>query len=309
MNPNTQPFPNFFIIGVPKSGTTSLCIYLNQHPQVFISNPKEPNSFFYEYVDGDFTDRSDYIVNHDPISLQQYRKMFEIAGEARAIGESSFYLYSNYALDTLQRLAPNAKFVIVFRNPADRAYSNYIHLRMVGEETIKDFRAALAREDEAGHNLRLFRRYKELGLYARFLKRYLAVFRREQFHIQLYDHWKADNQKALREIFEFLDVDPNVSIDIKEQHMVGNEVRLTSLGNFLHNGPRFKQMLQRTFEHLLPKSVRFKIWSLINRLNSKPVPPLDPQIRAELIDFYRDDILELQELIDMDLSAWLEVSV
>ena len=308
MNETAQPFPNFFILGVPKAGTTSLSSYLNQHPDVFLPKEKEPKALFYRYADGEFQEEADQIVGKDRRSMAHYNSLFESAGTAHAVGESSFYLYSQYALETLQKLTPKAKFIIIFRNPVDRAYSNYLHLRRTGEEPIEDFRVAIAREDARDKNLRFFMRYRESGLYTRHLKRYFSAFPHEQFYIQLYEHWNADNQRILREIFTFLDVDANVPIDLEQKFQVGSEARLPALGNFLHHQPPLKQALEKIFQPILPKSVRYGIWTYLRDLNSKPAPRIDPQTRAELAAFYREDILELQELIGMDLSAWLEGS-
>jgi hypothetical protein len=119
----TAPFPNFFIIGVPKAGTTSLHRYLNQHPQIFLPKEKEPNTLFCQYFDGDFSDSMDYKDIVEYKSMQEYLEIFKDAEEATAIGEASFYLYSDNARNTISEIAPSSKFILILRNPANRAYS------------------------------------------------------------------------------------------------------------------------------------------------------------------------------------------
>ena len=299
-------FPNFFIIGVPKSGTTALKEFLSQHPQVFLPKEKEPNTFIYQRVDGEFTGPPDYNLSTPRKTMQQYISLFEDADGAQAIGESSFYLYSDNALRTLREIAPNAKFIIIFRNPADRAYSNYIHLRRTGEESVKDFQEALTMEEKRRANgAGIFWFYKANGLYTANLKEYFNAFPKDHFYIMRYEDWKANNQKYLREIFKFLNVDHDIYIETKNYNESGI-AKIPKLGKFLYSRPQYKMFLEKIYEPILPKALRYRIWSKLEELNRKTAPMMDPQIRIELIDFYREDILELQGLIEMDLSQWLK---
>ncbi len=303
----TAPFPNFFIIGVPKAGTTSLHRYLNQHPQIFLPKEKEPNAFFRPYIDGEFSGMSDYSPLVKRNSIQEYLEIFKDAGEATAIGESSFYLYSDNARNTFSQIAPRSKFILILRNPADRAHSNYLHMLRIGEEKGYNFREALALEDERrALGARPFYFYKSNGLYAERLKKYFDTFPRNQFFIILYENWRAHNQKILGDIFEFLNVNPHIHIDTHIDFNVGSIARVPTIASFLHNQPPLKNILEAVLRPLLPKSIRYRIWSYLTNLNQKPSPTLDPQLREELLEFYRQDILELQDLIEMDLSQWLE---
>jgi hypothetical protein len=172
---------------------------------------------------------------------------------------------------------------------------------------VKDFREALALEDDrrtkgANH----FWLYKSNGLYAERLKKYFDTFPRNQFFIFLYENWRANNQKILREIFKFLNVDPNIPVDTNIHFNVGSTARIPAIASFLHKQTPLKNILEAILRPLLPKSIRYRIWSYITGLNQKPAPMLDPQLRKELLEFYRQDILALQDLIAMDLSHWLE---
>jgi hypothetical protein len=303
----TAPFPNFFIIGVPKSGTTSLHRYLNQHPQVFTSKAKEPNTLFYRYIDGDFSGPSDYGSFVKFKTMRQYLDLFKDAVEATAIGESSFYLYSDNARNTLHEIAPSSKFIVILRNPADRAYSNFLHMLRIGEEPVKDFREALAlEEDRKALGARPFYYYKSNGFYTKRLKKYLDTFPRNQFFITRYENWRTNNQKILREVLEFLNVDPHIPIDTKTEFAVRSVARIPAIASFLHKQPPVKNILEAILRPLLPKSIRYRIWSYLTNINQKPAPMFDPQLREELLEFYRQDIIDLQDLIEMDLSHWLE---
>ena len=112
---NIQP-PNFFIIGAPKCGTTALSEYLRTHPDVFFSEPKEPN-----YFNSDVVSKKLYYYT----SLEDYlEKCFSGAEGYKAVGEGSVrYLSSAVAVDNILKLYPNAKFIIMLRNPVDLGYS------------------------------------------------------------------------------------------------------------------------------------------------------------------------------------------
>ena len=307
MDEIVTPFPNFFIIGVHKAGTTSLYNYLRQHPKIFMSREKEPNTLFYEFVDGDFSGPPDVIQTQPRRKMQDYVDLFKDAGEATAVGEASFYLYSDNARNTLQKLAPNARFIVILRNPVDRAYSNYLHLRRVGEERNKDFRVALAQEEmRIRQGYRIFWQYKSLGLYAKPLKEYFSTFGRQRFYIQLYENWQANNRGILEEIFTFLKVDSDAVINTGTKFQVGYNTRFTSFAYFLYNKTPMKTALEKTFNPWLPKSLRYPVWSFLAEANRKLADELEPNIRQELLGFYRQDILELQDMIEMDLSHWLE---
>src|SRR5690625_588329 len=125
-------YPNFFIIGAPKSGTTALSEYLRQHPEVLFSNPKEPHFF-----NDDFSHR--HIT-----SLDKYLSCFAHAtGEERALGEGSvFYLYSKTAVSNIVGQSPHAKFIVMLRIPIEAVYSWHWEVLFNHGENLNDFEEA-----------------------------------------------------------------------------------------------------------------------------------------------------------------------
>ena len=145
--------PNFFIVGAPKAGTTSLYAYLDQHPEVYMSPLKEPNYFAFElraenfskedqpriareaaalrdYLDGDMRDKRFGGLVSDWLD---YGKLFRNASTETAIGEASpMYLWSGSAAHNIARRLPHAKIIISLRNPVDRAYSQYLQMTSIG---------------------------------------------------------------------------------------------------------------------------------------------------------------------------------
>src|SRR5687767_12353755 len=132
-----------FIIGAPKSGTTSLFEYLKAHPQVFMSQVKEPN-----YFAPDLADEGDNMLRH-PVDEARYLDLFAGAGAALRRGEGSVrYIYSRAAPQLIHAVAPDPRIVVMLRNPVDMAHSLYRHMVAAGVEDLPTFEQALDAEDD-----------------------------------------------------------------------------------------------------------------------------------------------------------------
>lgn len=141
--------PNFFIVGAPKAGTTSLDAYLDQHPQIYMSPMKEPCFFADEFREENFSEEERPRIDremraldaylHGPMTQKKlgglvsdwddYVKLFRGVSDEIAIGEATpLYLWSPTAARNIARRLPHAKIVMILRNPIDRAFSQYLHL-------------------------------------------------------------------------------------------------------------------------------------------------------------------------------------
>src|SRR5918994_33933 len=186
--------PNFFIVGAQKAGTTSLYHYLNQHPDVFMSPRKEP--FFFdrelnahgEVVKQEFGGPGDQQAPKY-VNIREYEALFAGAKGEKAIGEASpLYIYAPGTAERIKRYVPEAKLIALLRNPADRAYSAFLHAVRIGREPLSDFAQALREEDDRiWYNWHYQFHYRNRGLYYAQLKRYFEVFGREKVGIWLYE--------------------------------------------------------------------------------------------------------------------------
>jgi Sulfotransferase domain len=124
--------PDFFIIGAPKCGTTSLATWLASHPQILMPRIKEPHFFSCDLDNGSIR------------SWRAYRRLFRDATERHlAVGEASTsYLYSHEAVPAIERALPGARYIVLLRNPVDMAYSLHQHQIVAGVEHITDFHRA-----------------------------------------------------------------------------------------------------------------------------------------------------------------------
>ncbi len=125
-------YPDFFIIGAPKCGTTSLASWLSSHPGIFMCSPKEPYHF-----------SGDIATNRAAETSEQYLALFASAGHDSVIGEASTtYLRSQVAVQDILRVAPAAKFIICLRNSVDMVLSVHAQLVKVGQENVSNFETA-----------------------------------------------------------------------------------------------------------------------------------------------------------------------
>ena len=123
-----QLAPNFFILGAAKSGTTALQQYLVQHPDIFMSEPKEPHFFAFPGMRLEFMGPGDdETINRNAITdRNEYYKLFEKSGKARMRGEASVsYLYYSQTAKNIKKAHPEARLLMVLRNPARRAFSAF----------------------------------------------------------------------------------------------------------------------------------------------------------------------------------------
>jgi len=297
--------PNFLIIGAGKSGTTSLYHYLKQHPEVYMSPVKEPKFFALEGKKLDFRGPNDdaHMNRKSVTDLDAYRALFRGVADEKAVGEASpLYLYSPEAPARIRRYIPEARLIAILRNPVDRAFSSYLHCIRDRGEPLKDFAQALREEETRIENgWGPIWHYKHVGFYSAQLERYFDTFRRDQIKVFLYEDLQDDPVGMLQSIFRFLGVGDARLPDISLRHNISGVPR-SRLVHELLNKPN---PIKSAFRPLLPAKLRKRLnHNLTGRNLVKP--QLSPEVRRQLIKAYSEDILKVQELIDRDLSGWLE---
>ena len=301
--PVKQMMPTFLVIGAAKSGTTALHHYLRQHPDIFMSHPKELKFFPWENWRPDYRGPGDGAGLSSIItSVEEYGACFAAGAGYTARGESSpQYLYFPRAAERIRHHIPDAKLIAILRHPADRAYSHYLMLQREGRETLT-FRQALVAEEQRvadlwGHTWHYLRR----GFYAAQLKPYFDLFEREQLRVYLHEDFLADPVGLTQDVFRFLKVDDTFTSDVSIRH---NETRLPrhrALHEYLSHPLPAKALIMR----LIPDTLSRTIGDRVRRLNqSKAVLPR--RLRRQLIGLYREDIIKLQDILRRDLSHWLE---
>lgn len=299
--------PNFFIVGAHKAGTTALYEYLRQHPQVYLPEHAKEPCFFRGSLGSRLPDQP--LCLEGSLEGETYLSLFEGAREQRAIGEAStdYLYYSAKSAKNIKRCLPNARIIMILRNPVERAYSNYLWALKECIECAGTFRKALDLEElritegwgSAWH-------YAAKGFYARQLTDYLAVFEKDRLVVHLYEDFKREPQRVCRDLFAFLGVDGTFEPNTSRKYNVSGVPKNRALQRLLRNpGSNCVARLG----YLLPKSLRSRIRSVLLRLNTdtrvSAMPEFEPEVRSYLIDLYRSDIVALQDLIHRDLTSWL----
>jgi Sulfotransferase family len=317
--PANPTLPNFFVVGAPKAGTTSLYYYLGQHPEVYISPIKEPNYFAEEIrlanVSAQWQDWAQR--EHDSLQLYlrgpmrekrfggivskwpDYLKLFENVNGEKAVGEASVcYLWSRTAARNIASTTPNAKIIMVLRNPVDRAFSQYkqaVAAGLVGHSFREQLRKSFNNKSD---QFELLNPFLELGLYYEQVRRYMEQFSTENLRIYLYEEYKQAPTCTITDIFRFLKVDPHFSPDVSEKHLQTSLPRFT-WGSFMLKKYGVWSRLKNTIpQEFLPV---VKKWGFEHRQRE-----VDPADRVQLSNYYRENVVRLSALIKRDLNAWLE---
>ncbi|MBC6477742.1 MAG: sulfotransferase [Hormoscilla sp. GM7CHS1pb] len=295
--------PNFLIIGAAKSGTTALYNYLKQHPEIYMSPAKEPRFFAFEGEKLNFQGVTSGMKN-SITNLADYQALFKGVSREKAIGEAStIYLDIPKTVDRIKHYIPDAKLIAILRNPVDRAYSHFSMQIREAREPIMDFSKALACERKRiQDNWIPGFHYASKGLYYSKIKRYFDAFNREQIRVDLYEELKTDSLGLIQDIFSFLEVDKTFVPDTSIRFNVSGIPKNRMIHNFLGRPNPIKKALKP----LLPKKLRNRLSASIKQRNLTKLPPMSPEVRQELIEVYREDILMLQDLLERDLYSWLE---
>ena len=287
--------PNFFIIGAPKSGTTSLHEYLNRHSQITMSKPKEPHYFSSDIKNGGIRDHEKYLncFSHgDKKSV--------------AIGESStLYLYSKIAGRKIYDYNKDAKFIIMLRNPSEIARSfHQVALKVFGEIEI-DFEKAwsLQNNRKLGKSLPGGCIDQQLIIYGDIAKigvqveRLLSIISLDKIHFVLYDDFKNSTEFEYFKILNFLNVDKENLHSFNtynKTYKINNSVitKLTNYASMLKKRMRIK--------------TKFNIANKIHKINvnNEPLDRLPRDFLLKMDKFFDNDVCLLSKLIKKDLSKW-----
>ena len=288
--------PNFFIIGAPKCGTTSLANWLSEHPQIFISRIKEPHFFNFDFAERQYK------------FLSQYEALFSEAGSQHiSIGEATTrYLYSRTAIPAILEYTRNPRFIVMTRNPVDMAYSLHDQTLFMGNENESSFENAWALQ-----KFRIYGDYvpkscvdPQILLYGKTckigeqLKRLFEIVSREQVLVLNLDHIKQDVRQEYQKILDFLNVD-----DDRRQSFpvlnIAKEKRFPILWRAVRGINRMLFSMGLPRQHI--GFTRF-IFNIDRKERDRP--PLQNAMRQKLNKYFADDISLLEQITGWNLSAW-----
>ena len=281
--------PDFYIVGAPKSGTTSLNDFLAVQPGVFMG-PKEL------HFHGDEWNRW---------SEAQYLAFFAPASEDQLVGEASVrYFASRSAAKSIHEFNADARIIVMLRRPAETIVSMHQDLVFLGLEPLQDLRDALADEDQrrlatpAGWSNPLL--YLDQVRYADHLRRYFDLFGRDRVQVVLLDDVRADAAGTFGAVLRFLSLPPSAVQPVHRN--AAKVVRSRTVRDFVVNRPRWAGRAARA---LLPDRWRIAMWRRVMLLNSRSKrSTVDEELMRSLASSLSGEVEALSELLERDLSSW-----
>lgn len=263
--------PNFLVLGAQRSGTTSLCNYLNQHPDVYISEPKEP--LYFERTEEHSQGLSFYS-----------RKYFRGWDHQQAIGDGNpNNLYLPHVPQLVRYALPEAHLIVILRNPVDRAYSHWWMRCSSGTEKL-DFASALKK----------YPGYLERGYFSLQIRRYMELYPKPQIKLVFFQDLVNDPLSMVRELWDFIGVDSSYQLkSTRPRNAAWGNTKIASLIRLT-----LKYQIQRLAPEILRSSVRSAIGTI-----SKP-PEIDSEVRSWLLRHYEPYNRELESIAGRNLSEW-----
>ena len=289
--------PNFFIIGAPKCGTTSMSVYLSSHPDIIISDPKEPHYFSDDINNGGIRDMKVYL---DCFSSDDKK--------VNAIGEAStLYLYSKVAVPNILKFNKDVRFIVMLRNPKEVAYSYHqLALKMFGE-TETDFQIAwdLLNDRELGKHVpascpdNKLICYGNISKFGEQIQQLLSIVDHKKVYFVFFEDLYKNPQKEFQSVLKFLNLESNHHTNFaihNPTHRIKN--------------PLVTKMVNRALgiKKTMGIKKQFGIANKIHSSNIKKKKPqvLNNQLLMKMNEFYHDDIKLLSTLLDKDFTHWLK---
>lgn len=269
--------PNFLYIGTSKAGSTWLYDVLMYHPDVHMA-PGKGLYFFSRHFDQ---------------GLQWYSRHFSGASGAQVVGEVSHaYLYDEQACRRIAQSIPDVRLMVCLREPADRAFSEYLDAKKNGKLECS-FEEALIAEPEL----------LERGLYAKYLSRYLELFPLTQIHVAVFDDLVENPNAFAADLFEFLGVKAIDLPSSRRRRMLPAGVpRSKPLAGAAKRCAHLLQRLgQRRLRGRLKRS-RIVRNLLYRNLSDNERPKMAEDTRARLRAFYAAEMVSLDALLGTSLS-------
>lgn len=284
--------PNFLIIGSPKCGTTSLYNYLGQHPNIVFSDVKEPKYFSFKDVELSFNGNDTVLSQLKQSTIQNiedYLKLFDNK-IAKYIGEASpNYFHYEPSAKNIYDFDSKMKLIVILRNPVDRLYSDWKHNVRMGFENECNFKKAIKLiEKRRALNAPPYFDYLEKGYYAKHLKRYYKLFNKDQIKVVFLNDLKNNANVVCNDIAKFLGICEDFNFKTSKIYM--------------ESYPIIKKNFIYKYLPLISK-FSYSLYKYLKEYNTIPeeMPIADATF---ILDFYKEDIKELERLIEKDLSNW-----
>ncbi len=279
-------WPNLFVVGAVKSGTTSLYAYLRQHPDIYFPEIKEPHFFARLAPSREQRHLITFVGDQ-----ADYLRLYEQGAHCRWRGDASpSYLWSAPAAAGIAEVSPDARVIAILRDPIERAYAQYLMDYSEGAIDRPFFEALQIDWGRPDKGWGVSQLYVELGCYTEQIRRYRTLFGRERVLVLLLEDLKKDARAVLARIARFLDVaeGPMAVVDIAEAHNHYKQPK----GQWARRlaGHPLSRFLG---ERLIPRRLGEHIWEHWMQKEAAK-PPIDPRAVAFLQEIYTPEIIALE---------------
>ena len=305
-------FPDFFIVGAPRCGTTSLSRYFTRNPQICFSRPKEPHYFT--------------LLDHEPSASELERDYLarcfgHYADPQRVLGEGSVsYLYLPGVIEQILRFNANARFIVIVRNPLGMLPSYHLRMQFLLQEDEPDFGKAWELEPLRARGEMIPKTcleprllmYSEVAKFGVQVERLFNLAGRDRSHVIVFDDIKSDTLGVYKRVLEFIQVDYDGQTEF-ERRLGSQMYRHRWLQKLLFVPAQFGgktfNTLQRSARKYNPNGTKRK--TLIKRItNWNKVPtspaPLTQQTADQVREALMPDVMHLSRLLHRDLSFWFD---
>jgi len=282
-----EKWPNFFIVGAAKAGTTSLYNYLKNIPRIFMSPVKEPRYF------------SQIVAINNPNRIgnkKKYLDLFKDIKDEKAIGEASpIYLLDPDSPKLIHQAVPNAKIIIILRDPIQRAYSHYLHNVRNGITNVSFMEMItnyLNSEDKENPRLHLL---INSSLYSKRVQKYFDTFGSKQVKIIIFEEFVANTKQTINDIIKFLEIDYELTETPTKTYNPFGESRNQLASSIISN-----KTVRKFAKRIISLPTRKKI--VRNIFNKDSVKPeIGIEERKILEKIYKTDVKKIQSILDRSL--------
>ena len=286
---------DFFIVGAPKAGTTSLYHYLNEHPKISMSSVKEPNYFSYEELET----QKLYYKSNKINSLDSYHNLFPTRDANLIYGEASVsYLFYKNVAEKIKTYNKNAKIIILLRNPIERAFSHYlmdVRLGLISES----FESVVDGFETTSKNKLYYQQYIELGKYYNQISNYKRLFNDKNILIIDYEDFKNKTSLSVTTVFDFLQIDTSFIPNLDLTHNTFRKPKFTFI-EILYSNHSIRFLINK----LIPSKFKNYINQMVFDKQDKPI--LSQDLHERLKSIFKNDVNKLSNMLNKDFSKWIK---